>query len=153
MLMTIGYERSDIEDFLATLVQARVEVLVDIRDRAQSRMSGFSKTALSAAVNEMGLEYVHLPALGDPKAGREAARAGNFEAFRAIFDDVLRTTEAQSALLSLADMAQNKKICLMCFERDQRQCHRLIVANELEAPLQTKAMHLGVNRGAARRAA
>ena len=153
MLTTIGYERSGLEDFLATLTQGGVDVLVDVRDRAQSRLPGFSKTALAAAVNEVGIEYIHMPALGDPKPGREAARAGNFEAFRAIFDDVLKTNEAQSAMIDLVNLARNKRICLMCFERDQRHCHRLIVANRLEIPLQTKAMHLGVSRGAARRAA
>jgi uncharacterized protein (DUF488 family) len=73
MLATIGYERSSLADFVATLVHSEIEILIDIRDRAQSRMRGFSKSALSEALKEAGIGYVHFRQLGDPKEGRDAA--------------------------------------------------------------------------------
>lgn len=153
MLTTIGYERSALADFIATLVATKVEVLVDIRDRAQSRVPGFSKTALSDAVREAGLEYLHIPSLGDPKPGRDAARAGNYDAFREIFQEVLNSENGKSALNELKELAKLNHICLMCFERDQRECHRKMVSDYLEESLRIKAVHLGVQRGAAKRAA
>ena len=150
MIATIGYERADLADFVATLKIANIEVLIDIRDRAQSRRPGFSKSALATAVTEAGIEYVHKPELGDPKEGREAARSGDFDLFRDIFAKVLETQRAQSALHEIEAIASTKNTCLMCYERDQHTCHRKIVADHLENRLSCKANHLGVKHGAGR---
>ena len=149
MLATIGYERATLSDFLATLRLAGVNVLVDIRDRAQSRRAGFSKSALSAALQEMGIDYVHLRELGDPAAGRSAARLGDWELFLSIFCKVMETAAAADALTTIERMAKSGSVCLMCFERDHHECHRKIVAEALELRLAVKAQHLGVKVGAA----
>lgn len=149
MLSTIGYERSNLADFVATLKLANVDTLVDVRERAQSRRPGFSKKALQAALVMAGIEYLHLPQLGDPKEGREAARAGKMSTFLEIYNDAINQPPAQEALNYLEKLASKKKICLMCFERDQKDCHRKIVADKLEVRLNTKAAHWGVVMGAA----
>lgn len=145
MLATIGYEKASLDDFVATLICSDVEVLVDVRDRAQSRRPGFSKSALSEAVKDAGIEYIHLRELGDPKAGREAARRGDVQEFRMIYLGVLETQEAKDAMMFLEKLAQQKRICLMCFERNQKECHRKIVSDHLETVLDCKTDHLGVN--------
>ena len=144
MISTIGYERASLADFVETLKLAEVDVLVDIRDRAQSRRKGFSKTALGQELNANGINYVHFRQLGDPKAGRDAARAGNWKKFDRIYRAVLATPDAQAAIRSLAEMAGTSHICLLCYERDHRTCHRKYVSDDLEGRLDTKAMHLGV---------
>lgn len=144
MFATIGYEGASLKDFVDTLLANKIDILVDIRDRAQSRRPGFSKTALSEAVNASGVGYVHVKALGDPKEGRDAARAGLIEEFKRIFHQVLETNAAQAALVDVETLALSKKICLMCYERDPRYCHRKIVAEKLETTLGYKPVHLGV---------
>ncbi|VXC68257.1 conserved hypothetical protein [Oceanicaulis sp. 350] len=153
MLFTIGYEKSELQDFIQTVRAAGVEVLVDIRDRAQSRRKGFSKTALAAALNEAGIEYIHYRELGDPKEGREAARAGDFERFKTIYSAVLKSDEAQAALSKLESLAQEHAICLLCYERDHRECHRKMVADSLKKRINVAITHLGVQPIEARRAA
>ncbi len=153
VIATIGYERSSLDDFIATLKLAGVDHLVDIRDRAQSRRPGFSKSALSLALLNAGIDYVHFPELGDPKNGREAARSGDFGLFREIFNNVLASHAAQAALTELEALAQEKTICLMCYERDQHTCHRKIVADELQTRLNCAVKHLGVREGARKEAA
>lgn len=148
MLATIGYERADLNDFIATLQLSGIDILVDVRDRAQSRRPGFSKTALSDALASANIDYIHFRELGDPKEGREAARSGNFELFRKIFAEVMNTPSAKSALTNITVMASEKHVCLMCFERDQRTCHRKIVSDHLEKYLNEKTKHLGVKHGA-----
>ncbi|WP_443970127.1 DUF488 domain-containing protein [Sphingobium sp. CR28] len=128
MLATIGYERSTLPDFVATLMLAKIDTLIDVRERAQSRRPGFSKKALEQALLKAGIGYLHLPQLGDPKDGREAARAGNMQLFEEIFTAVINGEKAKEALNFLEELASEKDICLMCFERDQKQCHRKIVA-------------------------
>lgn len=150
MLATIGYEKASLDDFVATLKVAGVDLLVDIRDRAQSRRKGFSKTALSEALNEAGLDYLHLRELGDPKEGREAARAGDFKKFRQIFDAVIQKEDAVDALQKITELMSSKSVCLMCYERDYKTCHRKIVADKLVDVSGQKVRHLGVRHGQAR---
>lgn len=149
MLATIGYERSSLADFVATLRSVGTDVLVDIRERAQSRRPGFSKKALSTALGEAGITYIHFPELGDPKDGREAARAGNTSLFVEIFSRQMAKPEAQIALKEIEALLAGNHICLMCFERNHNECHRKIVAKELEQRLGLKAHHRGVAAGAA----
>jgi len=148
MLTTIGYERATLADFVATLQLVEIDILVDIRERAQSRRPGFSKKALEAAVQDVGIKYIHLPQLGDPKEGRDAARSGNMSRFLEIYHSIINKAPALLALDRLESLASNSNICLMCFERDHRDCHRKLVAEELELRLNIKALHSGVVQGA-----
>jgi len=148
MVATIGYEKASLADFIGTLKLVNIEVLVDVRDRAQSRRQGFSKSALSNALQNAGIGYVHMRELGDPKEGRDAARRGDYAAFRAIFNEVMESDSAKEAIAKLVELATDYQICLMCYERDQATCHRKIVSDRLEESLGRKALHLGVKEGA-----
>ena len=151
MIFTIGYEQASLDDFIATLQLSGVETLVDVRERAQSRRKGFSKSALSEALNEVGIGYVHYRELGDPKAGREAARRGDFSEFRRVFAKVMASKGAKDALSKIENLLNESSICLMCYERNEKTCHRKIVSDNLETRLGRKAVHLGVKDGAGRR--
>ena len=146
MLSTIGYEGASPADFIQTLKVAGVEFVIDIRDRAQSRRPGFSKTALERTLAEAGIGYLHLRELGDPKEGREAARAGDMELFQKTFRGVLRTTEAQAALEVIALASESRSTCLLCYERDYRNCHRKLVSDKIENQTGLKTRHLGVRQ-------
>jgi uncharacterized protein (DUF488 family) len=124
---TIGYEGSDIDQFVRTLIAAGVELLADVRAVPLSRKRGFSKTALAERLSREGIRYVHFKALGDPKPGREAARAGRMAEFRSVYSRHLRTTEAVAAMDELARATDRATTCLMCFERDPSVCHRSMV--------------------------
>ena len=130
-LMTIGYEGSTIDDFVRTLEVAGVKVLVDVRAVTVSRKKGFSKNGLAARLEKHGIRYIHAKDLGDPKPGREAARAGDFKTFRHIFGEHLATDAAQHAVREVAAIARGEMTCLMCYERDPSTCHRQIVATQL----------------------
>ena len=139
---TIGYERVGVGDFIATLKAAKVNMLVDVREIANSRRAGFSKHVLAASLAEAGIGYIHIKALGTPKAGREAARRGDTATMRRIFEARLVEPESQLALAQTAELAGEGRICLMCLEHDWRLCHRHIVAQHLEAEFDVKPTHL-----------
>ena len=128
---TIGYEGTDIERFIATLKAIGIRRLADVRAVALSRKKGFSKNSLAARLNVEGIEYFHFVDLGDPKPGREAARAGLYDKFRAIYFAHLDFDDAQSSLKELVAVAGEKPTCLLCFERDPKTCHRSIIAGEM----------------------
>jgi uncharacterized protein (DUF488 family) len=60
LINTIGYEGSEISDFISVLKYSGVEALVDVRDLPSSRKPGFSKNTLSASVSRVGIEYIHI---------------------------------------------------------------------------------------------
>ena len=83
---TIGYEHTTQAGLIAALVANKIKTLVDTRDIANSRRAGFSKKLLAASLDAAGITYIHLRALGTPKAGRIANRAGRMDEFRAIYE-------------------------------------------------------------------
>jgi uncharacterized protein (DUF488 family) len=139
-LYTIGYEGTDIDRFVATLKAVGVHLLVDVRALPLSRKKGFSKNGLRARIEQEGMDYVHLGALGDPKEGRDAARAGRFDQFRRIYSKHLAQAEPQEKLRELGALVEEHPTCLMCFERDPTECHRLIIASQL--PKSVRTFHL-----------
>lgn len=149
MISTIGYEGAKPDDFIATLQHVDIRMIIDIRDRAQSRRPGFSKSALRESLEAAGIGYLHLRELGDPKEGREAARSGDFARFRQIYASVLKSPEATEALDQIATLSGQMSVCLLCYERDHHECHRKIVADRLESVVGSKARHLGVHANVA----
>lgn len=135
MLYTIGYQGSVQANVLATLKAAGVRHLLDIRAVPQSRKAGLSKTLLGGSLAEIGISYTHLRGLGTPKPGRDAARAGKTALMHQIFNAHMRTPEAQFALEQARALAAATPCCLLCFERDHRECHREIVAELLGGPV------------------
>lgn len=132
-IYTVGYEGTDIERFVQTLKLVGVEQLVDVRAVPISRKKGFSKNGLRERVEAEGIRYIHLSALGDPKPGRDAARAGRYDQFRKIYAKHISEPAAQDCLKVLATLIVDAPTCLMCFERDPTECHRSIVASKLKS--------------------
>lgn len=152
-LHTIGYEGSSIDDFLAMLESAGINLLIDVRDVPISRKRGFSKNGLASSLALRRIEYLHLKGLGDPKPGRVAAREGRYKDFQRIFAAHLRTEIAQVDMIRGIEAASNKMACLLCFERDHRYCHRCMVAEEMACRSGFKLVHLGAQPGPTRKSA
>jgi len=130
---TIGYERVGQAAFVEALKAAKIKTLIDVREVANSRRAGFAKKSLAAALDEAGIAYIHMKALGTPKLGREAARKGDTKTMTRIFEAKMVEPESQMALAETAELASKGRVCLMCLEHDWRDCHRTIVAQHLTA--------------------
>lgn len=129
---TTGYEHATLGGFIASLQRHGVKTLVDVRDVANSRRAGFSKKMLAASLDEAGITYIHLRALGTPKAGRIANRAGRMDEFAHIYEQAFQQPEAQLALREAADLIGARATALMCFCGDGAKCHRNRIAAGLE---------------------
>jgi uncharacterized protein (DUF488 family) len=148
VIQTIGYEGATLADFLATLKEARVETLVDVRDLPLSRRAGFSKRPLSEALGEVGIEYQHWKALGTPPEIRNAYKATrDHTTFR---KDYLAFLDWHTADLErLFALAGEKRICLLCFEASHDECHRSLITERMgELGLLDSVTHLRVTRDA-----
>lgn len=131
LLYTIGYEKALLKDVVSTLAAARVATLIDVRDRPISRRPGFSKRQLAAAIEEAGMRYVHLQALGTPPEGRLAGRRREWDRFWGIVAEKLARPEAELALQEAGEIAKATPSCLLCYEADWQICHRRRVAEIL----------------------
>jgi uncharacterized protein (DUF488 family) len=134
-LASVGYANFTLNtDMAARLRAAGVESLIDVRALASSRRRGFAKTALSSALADRGIEYVHMRALGNPKAGRELYRRGAIEEGRALFERHL-LGEQRGALEELARVIAQRRCALMCVEADPALCHRTAIIDALRSEL------------------
>ena len=130
-LFTIGYEATDIERFVSTLTHVGVKTVADVRAVPVSRKAGFSKRKLEAHLAAASIKYVHFVELGDPQPGRDAARAGEYDRFRQIYNAHIESAVATNALHELSQVAMEEATCLLCYERDPETCHRSIVAQRI----------------------
>lgn len=126
-IYTIGYEGATVDEFLAALRQAGVERVIDVRAVPNSRRPGFSKNPLRNALAEIGIDYVHLKALGTPADGRAAARAGRQEDLERIYADQLELPEAIVQAEQMKELAAERPSALLCYEREPGQCHRSLL--------------------------
>jgi uncharacterized protein (DUF488 family) len=126
-IFTIGYEATTMADFLSALEKAGVERIIDVRAVPNSRRPGFSKNPLKNALAEVGIEYVHLKALGTPADGRAAARAGKQDDLERIYAGQLELPEAMVQAAQMRELAEEKPSALLCYEREPAQCHRSLL--------------------------
>jgi uncharacterized protein (DUF488 family) len=130
----LGYEGRTQQDLCELLTENGVTVLCDVRLTPISRKPGLSKTALGHAVRSIGLEYRHLPALGNPKWNR-AGFGGDLAALaaaRSTFAQILTADpDAGRALAELRELATDHVVALLCFEADESRCHRSVLLDQL----------------------
>src|SRR5687768_4948252 len=112
------------EQFLATLAANEIERVIDIRDLPLSRRRGFSKTPLREALEDAGIEYVHLREAGNPfrRDKDRIARDELLARYR------LHLNGARAAVAAVADAARDRRAALLCYEHDHKTCHRSILA-------------------------
>ena len=144
-LYTIGYEKALLRDVIATLNAVGVSTLLDVRDRPISRRPGFSKRQLAAAVEDSGMRYVHLAALGTPPEGRLANRRREWSRFWGIVEEKLARPEAERDLHRAAEIAGAAPSCLLCYEADWQVCHRRRIAEILVQRRGFDVHHLAVH--------
>lgn len=114
-------------EFLAALLGAGVERVIDVRAVPNSRRPGFSKNPLKNALAEAGIDYVHLKALGTPADGRSAARAGRHSELERIYAGQLDLPEAIVQAGQMRELAAEKPSAVLCYEREPARCHRSLL--------------------------
>ncbi|OGG12810.1 hypothetical protein A3D77_07175 [Candidatus Gottesmanbacteria bacterium RIFCSPHIGHO2_02_FULL_39_11] len=127
-LFTTGYQGETIHEFIQKITTKNIEAIIDIRENPTSRKPGFSKNALQRRLDSVGIDYYHFQELGTPKPLRNLlAHSQNYNQFFEEYKQFL--PEFQDALDDIIEIGSNKRICLLCFEKDPHYCHRKIVAN------------------------
>jgi uncharacterized protein (DUF488 family) len=154
-LATIGVYGFDRDSFLAALSGARVELLLDVRQRRGVRGSEYAwanAQRLKAALADSGIAYEHLKELapttemrelqyrederkGEGKRGRSVLAPAYVEHYT---DEVLDRAELEPVVRFIG----RKRAALFCVERDPEACHRSLIAERLRRGFGFEVEHL-----------
>ena len=129
-LFTVGYEGRTVDDLVTVLGIHRIGILVDVRENAVSRKPGFGKRSLCAALEDAGIEYRHEPLLGNPRDNRESFRKGLAKA-RERYSKHLNNG-SREAFDALVETAMTQRVALLCFERQESDCHRGCIVEQAQ---------------------
>ena len=134
-LWTIGHSNRPIAEFVDMLSAHGVTLVADVRRFAGSRkFPQFNPPELERSLASAGTGYIAMPELG----GRRKALADSphsawrSEAFRG-YADYMDTPEFAAAAESLARVARDDRVAVMCSEAVWWRCHRSMIADYFKA--------------------
>ncbi len=132
-IFTIGYEGKSLDAFLNTLIVNNIKSLVDIRNNPVSMKYGFSGSSLKHYIEEAGIKYISIPELGIESQYRKNLnnQVDYANLFKIYESEILPQRNDKMVLLKNLIM-QEKRIALMCFEKDEQMCHRGIASRYLQ---------------------
>ncbi|MDM8518215.1 DUF488 domain-containing protein [Desulfobacterales bacterium HSG16] len=128
VLYTIGYEGINQKEFFKYLKHNDISVVADVRHLPLSRKKGFSKTSLSEFLSSKDIDYINYRELGADKKLRDKLKEdGNYETFfKAMAKSVLNHKKQLTEINQM--LCDGKNVALMCFEKNFKLCHRMVVA-------------------------
>ena len=155
-LFTIGVYEWDLESFLAALRDAKVAVLLDLRQRRGVRGPRYAwanSVRLQRALSEAGIGYRHHPELAPTTELRqlqyaEDARQRVGKRSRVQLAPAYRQGYTRQILdradldLFVAQLPERGAASLFCVEADPSACHRSIVAERLHDRYGIEVTHI-----------
>lgn len=143
-LHTIGHGNRSAEEFVVLLQAAEIDLLVDVRAHpASKRHPRFARAALEAELARAGIDYVwEGKDLGGfrkprPDSPHLALAADGFRAYA----DHMETAAFEAAAGRLMDRAGERRVAIMCAEKNPAECHRSFISDWLLAHA-VDVMHL-----------
>jgi len=159
-LATIGVYGFDGPSFIRALKEARVSLVLDVRQRRGVRGSEYAwanARRLEAALAEAGVGYSHLPELAPTTEMRqlqyrEDERRGEGKRSRTELapEYVRRYTEEVLDRVDLKPIVTwigSKHAALLCVEKDAEACHRSLIAARLQQEFGFEIEHLKPDEG------
>lgn len=144
-IATIGVYGFDRESFLATIAEAKVNLVLDVRQRRGVRGSEYAwanARRLQDALASAGIGYSHLKELAPTTELRQAQyraddRRGEGKRSRTVLapeyvDGYMTEILNRVDLAPIVKWIGGSKAALLCVERDPEACHRSLVAGRLQ---------------------
>jgi uncharacterized protein (DUF488 family) len=148
---TIGHSNRSLEEFVALLNEAQIDLVADIRTVPRSRANPqFNKDTLPTALAAFDISYEHMAALGGLR-GKSRTSSQNVNAFWTNesfhnYADYALTAQFRAGLEQLLNEGSKRRCTIMCSEAVWWRCHRRIVADYLIASGETVFHIMGQGR-------
>jgi uncharacterized protein (DUF488 family) len=128
-LWTIGHSNRSIGKFLTLLGEHRIETLVDVRSFPTSKIEHFKREEMERWLPEHGIEYFWL--------GKELGgyRRGGYEAH-------MKTELFRGGVEKLLEVAKERRVCIMCLEKNPKYCHRRFLTAYMERKGVEEVIHI-----------
>jgi uncharacterized protein (DUF488 family) len=132
-VLTIGHSTRPIGEFIRLLQAHGVTCVVDVRTVPRSRHNPqFNRDTLPAALEPMGIGYVHMAELGGLRhTTRDSVNTGWRNASFRGYADYMQTPDFARAIDKLITMSKHDRLALMCAEAVPWRCHRSLIADAL----------------------
>lgn len=127
-IITIGYQDTNIDEFLNKLIWNKVQRVIDVRKNAFSMSYMFSKGRLSDILSKFDVDYFHQPELGiEPEERKELKTLVDYKNLFVKYRK--KMSEDNSQIENLIEQSKTKKIAMLCYESDPNYCHRGVLAD------------------------
>lgn len=129
---TLGYQGITIEEYIRTLHENNVKIVLDVRETPWSYKRDFSRSKFVQQLNDAGIEYVHVKSAGNPSSNRKTATSVQdcLSRYREYLSNDDTGVQDLAAHLRAAHI-QGSDACLTCFEKEHEECHRSILIDFL----------------------
>jgi uncharacterized protein (DUF488 family) len=129
MIYSIGHSNHALAHFLKLLQGQGVNLLADVRSTPYSRFNPqFRRDALTAALNEHGIEYLFM----GEELGARSKDPACYDDGRVSYRKLAATDLFRKGIDRLLSAAKTHTVAIMCAEKDPLDCHRtILVAREL----------------------
>jgi uncharacterized protein (DUF488 family) len=131
-IYSIGLAGRTAESFFEDLARARIKVVLDVRLRNTSQISGFAKSRdLPFFLHRLvGAAYIHEPRLAPSADLLDAYRhkSLSWDEYEVAFRSLM---EERRAELAVDRSLFKQEVCLMCSEFEPKRCHRRLVIEYL----------------------
>ena len=142
-IWTVGHSTQPVDELVALLRAARIEVLADVRSQPYSRHNPqFRRENLKASLQESGLRYVFL---GAELGGRPPEPELYDTKGHARYDLMMRTERFGAGLDRLLTGAASYRVAIMCSEEDPARCHRRLLVTRALVEREVEVRHIRGN--------
>lgn len=123
-ILTIGYGGRATDEFIALLKRYEIEVLVDVRTQPYSKFNAdFTRSTLVKILARADIGYAFMgDSLGGRPADEDCFVGGKLDAARCEERDWY-----QHGIARLKALARERRVAIMCSEKDPANCHRSYV--------------------------
>ncbi|NGM60614.1 DUF488 domain-containing protein [Sphingobacterium sp. SGG-5] len=147
-LYTIGHSTHRLDEFIAMLQSFGIKTVADIRRFPGSRkFPQFDKENLEAALQESGIQYLHLRELGGRRNVQKDSKNTRWRnaSFRG-YADYMETEEFVHGITLLEASAVKSPTAYMCSEAVWWRCHRALISDYLKAKGWTVLHIMGIGK-------
>lgn len=133
-VFTVGHSTRSLGELIEALEAHSIEVLADVRSFPMSRrLPHFNREALIGSFAEAGIRYIWMKDLGgrrkkllddSPNLGLRSQSFRNYA-------DYMLTPLFERAISELVELAERRRVAVMCAERLYFRCHRLLISDWL----------------------
>jgi uncharacterized protein (DUF488 family) len=144
VIRTLGHGTLSMEDFVALVRGAGLDMIVDVRRYPGSRRHPYFRSdEMARWLPEHGVDYRWLASLGGrrtptPDSPNHGLRNEQFRAYA----DHMASTEFADGIADLRLLAHGRRAAVMCAESVWWRCHRRLLADHLVRVEETPVEHL-----------